>query len=157
MRAALLAALLVGGAVFAAAPPDDSPLSDLLDTYGIAAQPAMPADLLNLPVRDGELSADDRELAVAFWQMKGDRYDTLHVVVADRTSGAWKHATFPEGMAGSAPDLATGSVTQLERTPHYVAVGMHLNPSAMSTWILNRCCDGANLRDFSVLERALLP
>jgi hypothetical protein len=82
---------------------------------------------LSSPIDSFEVLNDERGCVIAGF-LGGD-HDHVSVFRFDQASGRWSTTTLHE------PPL--GSVVAIERMDRYVAIGMHLSPSAVSTVVLD--------------------
>jgi len=92
-------------------------------------------DLLNMSITSYSTEGDGREFAVAFYQAKpGSGLEPpIHIALLDRASGKWGHGTITLNDA-----IGAGSITNVKRTPRYIYLDSHINPSAGLLIILSR-------------------
>ena len=92
-------------------------------------------DLLNMPITSYAAEGDGREFEVAFFQAKpGNRLEPpIHIVLLDRASGKWQHGTVTLD-----DTIGAGSITSVKRTPRYIYLDSHINPSAGRLIVLSR-------------------
>jgi hypothetical protein len=92
-------------------------------------------DLLNMPITSYSAEGDGREFAIAFFQAKpGNGLEPpIHIVLLDRAPGKWQHATITLDDA-----IGVGSITSVKRTPRYIYLDSHINPSAGRLIVLSR-------------------
>jgi hypothetical protein len=108
-------------------------LEDVVRESAIVPRPALPRELQTLDVVPGAASTDDRGDIYAWWTLQHNRYDALHVFAIERATGRWNHR---EVKADTLEQQ--GSVMAISTSARFIAVEMHLNPSAASTLVYTR-------------------
>src|SRR5262249_29843165 len=95
----------------------------------IAPMVGLPQSLLSAPIYGYAVDADNREAVVAFF----DQNLKLHAAGLDRNAGNWQHSVIDiNDAAGSG-----NSIVGLKRTPRYIYLESHINPSASRIIILS--------------------
>jgi hypothetical protein len=95
----------------------------------MTATTGLPQSLLSTPIYGYAFDADNSEAVVAFF----DQMVKLHAARLDRKSGRWQHSVIHvDDVAGPG-----NSIVGLKRTPRYIYLESHINPSASRLIILS--------------------
>jgi len=105
-------------------------LQQALTDNRIIATVGLPQSLLSAPIYGYAIDSDNNEAVVAFF----DRDFKLHAAALDRKSGRWRHSVIDLNDAAGTGN----SILDLKRTPRYIYLESHINPSASRLIVLSR-------------------
>src|SRR5262249_12135634 len=109
---------------------DSQTLQEILDQNGVRTFNQLPRDLLEMQV--GFHVVDDRfgSFFIAFFEDGPPHPRGLHAAILDRAHSKWKHALLPTELGGNTFEL-------WERTPQYICLYSHINPSQGNFYVLS--------------------